>query len=177
MIRPRPSLRSLAVTIGLGACGLVLAQDPAPSPSPAAASTAPPPAPSAFAPGFDDLMTLLVQPRHIKLYYAGTAGNWELAAAESRDLRAALKRIASTLPTYQGNDVDAALTSIIVPKIQAVDASIAAADAKRFVASFTELTTACNACHTYLEHPFLVIRVPDPESKSLYPDQDFSPSP
>jgi hypothetical protein len=144
----------------------------------AAASPAMPPAPTAFAPGFDDLMTMLVQPRHIKLYYAGTQRNWELAAAESRDLRAALKRIVSVLPTYQGNDVDAAIVSIISPRIDRVDAAIAAADPNQFAAAYADLTTACTACHTYLEHPFIVIKVPDdPTASPAYADQDFRPSP
>jgi hypothetical protein len=33
-----------------------------------------------FRPAMDDLMTMLVQPRHIKLYYAAQAKNWTLAA-------------------------------------------------------------------------------------------------
>jgi hypothetical protein len=146
---------------------------------PAPAGSVPaPPVPAAFAPGFDDLMTMLVQPRHIKLYYAGTQRNWELAAAESRDLRGALKRIVSVLPTYQGNDVDAAIVSIIAPRIDQVDAAIAAADPSRFAAAYAELTTACTACHTYLEHPFIVIKVPsDPTAGQTYSDQDFGAAP
>src|SRR6202044_3350534 len=126
-----------------------------------------------FTPGFDDLMTMLVQPRHIKLYYAGTRKNWELAAAESRDLRSAFRRIAQAIPRYLGNGVDEAVATIIAPKMQAMDAAIAAGDSKQFDRAYNDLTAGCNACHSYMEHSFLVIKVPDPRMNSLDPDQDF----
>jgi hypothetical protein len=54
-----------------------------------------------FKPAMDDLMTMLVQPRHIKLYYAGQAKNWELAGFELNELRGALARVGRTIPTYR----------------------------------------------------------------------------
>jgi hypothetical protein len=122
-------------------------------------------------------MTMLVQPRHIKLYYSGTQKNWELAVAELSDLRAAFGRISQTVPKYQGSDVDEAIKAIIAPKMQALDGAIAAADAKRFATAYGDLTAACNACHVYLEHPFLVIEVPGAKSNTAYPDQSFSAKP
>jgi hypothetical protein len=130
-----------------------------------------------FLPGFDDLMTMLVQPRHTKLYYAGIAKNWELAAAESRDLRSSFDRITQAIPNYEGNDVDKAVVSFIKPKIDAIDVAIAAADSKRFANSYKDLTAGCNACHTYMEHPFLVIKAPNPANGSTYMDQEFKPAP
>jgi hypothetical protein len=123
-----------------------------------------------FSPGFDDLMTMLIQPRHTKLYYAGAAKNWELAAAESRDLRQSMDRIREALPTYENNDVAVAISSFITTKLDAVDAAAAAADPVRFAAAYKDLTQGCNDCHTYMEHPFLVIKQPEPNG---YPDQEF----
>jgi hypothetical protein len=130
-----------------------------------------------FLPGFDDLMTMLVQPRHTKLYYAGIEKNWELAAAESRDLRSSFDRITQAIPNYEGNDVDKAVVTFIRPKINAIDVAIAAADSKRFASSYKDLTAGCNACHTYMEHPFLVIKTPPPANGSAYMDQEFKPAP
>jgi hypothetical protein len=45
-----------------------------------------------FKPAMDDLMTMLVQPRHMKLYYAGQAKNWTLAGFQVNELRGALAR-------------------------------------------------------------------------------------
>ena len=132
----------------------------------------------AFAPGFDDLMTMLVQPRHIKLYYAGTAKNWELAAAEARDLRASLDRTAQTIPSYEGNDVRLAIRNFITSKIDAVDTAIAKADSQTFASAYQDLTTGCNECHMYMEHPFLVIKKPDGTGVDpAHADQDFIPRP
>ena len=130
-----------------------------------------------FLPGFDDLMTMLVQPRHVKLYYAGTQKNWELAAAQLRDLRSAFERIAAAIPSYQGNDVNASVKSLIAPQMAMLEKAIAAADRKKFALAYDNLTSACNACHTYMEHPFIVIRTPQSPQDVAYPDQDFKAAP
>lgn len=132
--------------------------------------------PEADAPfGFDDLMTMLIQPRHIKLYYAGTQKNWELAAAQSRDLRSALARIAQKVPKYMNNGVTDSINVIFVPQLNAVDAAIAAGDPKQFGTAYLALTQACNACHVYMEHPYIVIQTPRSGDSSAYPGQDFRP--
>ena len=146
-----------------------------PAPKPAAKRAPAPPAAykaQGFAPGFDDMMTMLVQPRHTKLYYAGAAKNWELAAAENRDLRQAFDNLAKAIPQYEGNDVPQAVKGFVTGKLDAVDAAIASADAARFSGAYKDLTAGCNDCHHYMEHPFLVIKAPD---AAQYPDQDFKP--
>ena len=160
----------LVGSAALGVADVAMSQSPpdiSPTPTPAGA-----PGPE-FRPGFDDLMTMLVQPRHIKLYYAGTRRNWELAGSQARDLRAALGRVAQFIPKYLGIDVDEALISIMTPKLQAMDAAIAATDPKQFARAYDNVTAACNACHSYMEHPFYMIKVPASTSTSVYADQDF----
>jgi hypothetical protein len=130
-----------------------------------------------FKPAFDDLMTMLVQPRHIKLYAAGQQKNWELAAFELNELRGALRRIGQTIPKYRAYEVDGAVGSIFTPAAQKMDAAIKAADATQFASAYGELTTACNACHQGMEHPFLVIKTPDASAMSPYVDQDFRAAP
>ena len=83
-------------------------------------------------------MTMLVQPRHIKLYYAGSAKNWELAAAEARDLRSSFDRIAQTIPSYEGNDVQPFDSEdFIATKIDKVDNAIIAGNPEGFTAAST----------------------------------------
>lgn len=127
--------------------------------------------------GFDDLMSMLVQPRHLKLFYAGSKKNWELAAAEARNLRAGLSRVEQAFPTYLNIGVAEATTNIVEPNLQALDAAIAAADAKRFAAAFGGLTAACNACHAYMERPYISIKVPDATTPPDFSDQEFGPLP
>jgi hypothetical protein len=125
-----------------------------------------------FKPAMDDLMTMLVQPRHIKLYAAGQAKNWKLAGFQLDELRSALARIGRTIPTYRNIGVDTAVASIFADSIKAVDAAIKAGDPAQFTSAYGEMTAACNAFHVGMEHAFLVIRVPDAAN---YPDQEFRP--
>jgi hypothetical protein len=164
----------LGGVFALAASLIAAAQSPAP-PAPGAA----PAAPAAgglvildFKPAMDDLMTMLVQPRHLKLYYAGQAKNWELATFQLRELRGALARIGRTIPTYRKNDVNAAVASIFTERAVAVEAAIKSGDSAKFTAAYAEMTTACNACHAGMDHAFLVIKVPD---AMVYPDQEFHP--
>jgi hypothetical protein len=150
----------------LGASLIAAAQ--APSPSQGQAPAAPPAGGGLvildFKPAMDDLMTMLIQPRHLKLAFAGEAKNWKLADFQLRELRQALARIGRTIPTYRRIGVDDAVASIFT--------EIKAADSAKFKAAYAEMTTACNACHAAMEHEFLVIKVPE---ANVYPDQEFRP--
>jgi len=102
---------SLAGVLALSASMMAVAQNAAPE--------AAPPAPARpglvildFKPAMDDLMTMLVQPRHIRLYYAGEAKNWRLAGFEVNELRGALARIGRTIPNYRNINVDSAVGAI-----------------------------------------------------------------
>jgi hypothetical protein len=127
-----------------------------------------------FKPGFDDLMTMLVQPRHLKLYAAGKQGNWELAGFQLNELRASFRRIGQTLPTYRTYPMDSSVASIIAPKMQAMDEAIKARDPARFDTAYGELTAACNTCHQAMEHAFLVMKVPSPAAMAPFIDQEFN---
>jgi hypothetical protein len=164
---------SLAGVLALSASVIAVAQNPAPSPgAPAAAPARPGLAVLDFKPGLDDLMTMLVQPRHIRLYYAGQAKNWPLAAFQANELRGALARIGRTIPTYRNINVDQAVASMFADKLTAVNDTIKASDGAQFQAAYRAMTAACNDCHKGLEHPFLVIKVPE---GGIFPDQDFRP--
>ncbi|HLH98860.1 MAG TPA: cytochrome family protein [Xanthobacteraceae bacterium] len=130
------------------------------------------PAVTEFKPSMSDLMNMLVQPRHIKLYYAGKSQNWTLAAFEVGELKNALARVGRTIPVYRKMSVDTAVTSIIADKIKALDAAIKAKDEAQFMTAYGETTQACNACHQGLDHPFVKIKVP---AEDFYPDQEFAP--
>jgi hypothetical protein len=109
----------------------------------------------------------IAQVRHVKLWQAGKAGNWKLAAYEAAKLRDSLFKAALL---YE---------NIPVPLIQNADgplaaASIAAAkgDPKAFTEAFGRLTDACNACHMAGEIGFIRIRTP---TSSPYTNQEFTP--
>jgi hypothetical protein len=160
----------LAGSFGLAASAIAFA-----TAAPAPAAPPPPMQILEFKPAFDDLMTMLVQPRHTKLWLAGQQRNWTLAAFQLNELRGALLRIGQTIPKYRTFSVEATVGSIFQPKIQAMNAAIASQNPAQFNTAFGELTTACNICHEGMEHPFLVIKVPDASAAAAYPNQDFRP--
>jgi hypothetical protein len=189
--------RYLVTTLVAGALGVTasfvgIAQSaPAPAAAPAAKGAAPA-APAAkaaaaaqqplvildFKPTLSDLMTMMIQPRHIKLWAAAQQKNWTLAAFELNEMRSAFDKIAATIPKYPqpGTQVDLGPTfqSLMGPKIQQVNGALAAQNPTQFATAFNDLTTQCNGCHEALNHPYLVIKVPAAES---YPNQDFRPVP
>ena len=42
---------------------------------------------------------------------------------------------------------------------------------------YAEMTDACNACHVYMERPYVVIKVPGAATASAYPNQEFLATP
>lgn len=96
------------------------------------------------------------QTRHMKLWFAGQAQNWELAAYELRQLRASL---AEAAVLYSGIPVSN-ITTLAAPLQSASDA-IEGKDAKKLAKSFVELTEGCNSCHRSMGRSFVVMRTPN----------------
>jgi hypothetical protein len=128
-----------------------------------------------FKPGFDDMMTMMIQPRHLKLYYAGQQENWVLARFQVNELRAAFGRIGDTIPDFGFFPVDDAFEATMFEPMDAMLAAINASDRDEFNRAYVGLTAACNACHDAMHFPFLVVKVPDANAAASYANQDFTP--
>jgi cytochrome c553 len=129
-------------------------------------------APPAYRPSFGDLMTMAVQPRHVKLGLAGQEKNWAYAAYELRELHGAFERIARAVPVYRSTDMAALIDATTRAPMEDVAAAIKSGDTARFADAYAQLTATCNACHQSTDHSAIVIQVP---KASSYPDQDFQP--
>jgi hypothetical protein len=161
--------RALAAIIA--AAGLLALAPPAPSSAqaPADARAAAPPN---YLPGLGDLMTMTVQPRHIKLAMAGREKNWTYAAYELHELEEAFDRVARVWPQWRSVPIAELIASATKEPIAALTQAIKAADSDRFAAAYAQLTDTCNACHQAANRGVIVIRVPEASS---FPDQDFRP--
>jgi hypothetical protein len=133
-----------------------------------------PTAPTPYAMTMGDMMSTLIQPRHAKLGLAGRAGNWPLAAYALVEIRQAFAGIAKAQPKFHGYPVADLADAALKQPLAAVDDAIKAQDAKKFATAYDQLTQGCNACHGSLDHPFVVIKVPD---ASAFPNQEFSGHP
>jgi hypothetical protein len=127
-----------------------------------------------YHPSMGDLMTMAIQPRHIKLGLAGKQNNWLYAAYELNELRNAFARVARTIPRYQTMDTAEIMTALTKPPLDALEKAIATSNAKQFNAGYAQLTLACNACHQSQKHAAIVIKTPD---TGMFPDQDFRSAP
>jgi hypothetical protein len=156
--------RTFVIAVAAGLAVAAAAQSQSSAQAPAA------PQPD-YHPSFGDLMTMAVQPRHIKLGIAGKARNWEYAAYEASELRNAFGRIGRTIPTYRKQALPDAFAANILPSMDKLDAAIKAKDGAAFDGAYKEVTNSCNNCHGALEHGFIVIREP---VSSPYLDQNLA---
>ena len=109
------------------------------------------------------------QLQHLKLWFAGNAGNWELAAFELRQLTDSLAEAAILYPGIPVSNV----TTMQDPLL-AISEAISARDGHRFAASMRHLTDGCNTCHISLERGFIAIGIPADQRQSPA-NQIFAP--
>ncbi|HEX4042698.1 MAG TPA: hypothetical protein VHY10_13430 [Xanthobacteraceae bacterium] len=105
------------------------------------------------------------QERHIKLWFAGQAGNWPLADYEIGELGDGFDDVGKML----GGDI---VKQHVGAALGALQKAVEAKDSAAFAAAFDKLSGGCNACHHTLDHAFIVIGRP---TTLPYSDQVFSP--
>jgi hypothetical protein len=120
-----------------------------------------------YQPRLGDIMNA-VQLRHMKLWFAGKALNWELAAYELRQIMAGLSEAASLYPGIPVSNI----TTMANP-VRSIADAIEAKDIGRFTRAFVEMTDGCNACHKSTGRAFIVMRTPweQPFSNQVFPPQ------
>jgi hypothetical protein len=126
-----------------------------------------------YTPGLGELMNLQ-QMRHDKLWRAGQAQNWELAAYELDELGEGFDDVVRYHPTHK--DSPLALTEI-VPKIMGESlrrtrAAINGRDPQAFAESYEALTSSCNSCHQATNFGFNVVR--RPSDATWFGNQEFT---
>jgi hypothetical protein len=157
----------LALLVAAPAGGAALAQS-----TPAPAGSAAPSAAAPYAMTLGDMMDTLIQPRHAKLGLAGKAQNWALAQYALIEIRQSFAGIVKAVPKFRGLPVGELVNAALSQPLDTVDAAIKAQDPQKFAAAYAQLTAGCNACHSAVNHPYVVIKAPD---ASAFPNQDFSP--
>ena len=115
-------------------------------------------------PKISEIMTQQ-QIRHIKLWFAGDAGNWPLADYEIDQLKDGFDDVNEQLG---GDTVEKAVAG----PISALEKAVEAKDRAAFIRAYDQLTAGCNSCHRALDHGFIVIRRP---ASRPYGDQSFAP--
>jgi hypothetical protein len=122
------------------------------------------PVPAGDVPGLGEIMTLQ-QLRHIKLWFAGRAGNWPLADYEVDELNEGFEDVGKLLG---GDTVD----KMVGAQIKALQKAVDDKNRTAFLAAYDSLSAGCNNCHRTLDHGFIVIQRP---AALPYSDQKFTP--
>jgi hypothetical protein len=131
------------------------------------AACSPPPGP-----GLGEIMTLN-QMRHAKLWFAGEAGNWDLASYELDELQEGFDDVVTYHPTHKDSPLP---LSELVPKImeqpiRSLRKAIDAKDHALFEESYDDVTEGCNSCHEATQFGFNVVT--RPTGSSWFSNQDF----
>ena len=112
-----------------------------------------------YVPGLGDIMGA-VQVHHAKLWFAGDAGNWKLAAYELDEIREAVQEAARYQPDFQGRPIVTMIRDFTAAPLAEIQGAVDAGNSARFRKAFDDLTAACNACHRGAEHGFIAITQP-----------------
>ena len=113
------------------------------------------------------------QMRHAKVWFAGEAGNWQLAAYEADELREGFTDIARLHPTHKNAPVpiDQAIETIMTEPLDKLSQAITRADRNAFEEAFDTVTEGCNGCHQATDYGFSVLQRP---KSNPFPNQDFT---
>ena len=101
----------------------------------------------------------LIQLKHVKLWQAGSASDWRLAAFETGEIR---ERFFKAAMAYSHIPVDDVLS--VEKPLSGLDQAIKTLDGVGFNAAYRDLTKACNGCHQAAKVGFIVIT--DPNAKA-----------
>ena len=116
----------------------------------------------------------LTQMRHAKLWFAGQAANWDLAAYELDELHEGLDDAATFHPTHKDAPlpIPALIDKIMKDPLQQLEKAISARDGGGFTQAFDSMTEACNSCHRATNFGFNVVTRP---VMNPYSNQAFQP--
>ena len=117
-----------------------------------------------YQPSVSDIMAHQ-QERHIKLWFAGHAGNWPLADYELGELSDGFDDIGKMF----GGDI---VKQHVGGPLDALQKAVDDKDSAAFAVAYDKLSAGCNACHHTLDHAFIVIARP---ALQPFSDQMFGP--
>ena len=126
-----------------------------------------------YAPGLGETMSF-TQMRHLKLWFAGQAGNWPLADYELDELKEGFDDMVTFHPHHEKvpRPLAEMIQELMLPGLNSVGAAIERKDVMQFTVAYDQLTNGCNGCHAASGLPFnrIVRPVANP-----YANQQFQP--
>lgn len=117
---------------------------------------------SAYHPELGEQM-LILQIRHARLWFAGEAQNWTLAAFELQEIKEAFEAVVEQNPEhaiFQPQRLADILPAMTKAPVAALRDAIDHGSKAAFEEAYDGLSTACTGCHRTAGNDFLVIQRP-----------------
>jgi hypothetical protein len=130
-------------------------------------------------PHLSDLMNEAMQVHHTKLWLAGHANNWTLAAYELTKIKETIEEVKETIVDIQTSSPQwrrvpvGEMLRTFDSNLNSLEQAIKAKDASKFGITYREITATCNACHMSAGQPQIKIIVPQ-NGNNAFSNQDFT---
>jgi hypothetical protein len=115
-----------------------------------------------------------IQSHAEKLWWAGQAGNLELAKFYRHEVKEEMEDIANAGIVTSGIPISENMKVYGIRAIDALKEQLATEGLKDFPARYESLVNTCNSCHAVSGHPELRMRIPQ---ENRFTGQDFSIKP
>lgn len=115
-------------------------------------------------------LMLRLQTHMDKLYWAGQAQNWPLAAHYAGKLGETLDTITKAKIVNDGVNVSALAGPMLSASLKNLEKAVA--DKKDFKAAYTATIGSCNGCHAAAQRAFIKIKIP---TRPIFDNQDYTP--
>ena len=119
---------------------------------------------------------LLLELRHDRLWWAGEAGNWNLAYYMAGELGEAVQGIVETsgdAAELQPQKLSEVMPAMLNAPLKALQDAIGSHDRKKFAQAYDDLSAACTGCHKVAGNPMLIIGRPQ---TPLLDDLHYAPA-
>lgn len=128
----------------------------------------------AFKPGLGEIMSLTAM-RHAKLWFAGQAENWALAAYELDELKEGFEDVELFHPTHKHLKLPMKqlLSATMQQPMMTLEKAVETKNLIEFNNHYDQLTAGCNACHQMADFGFNVNVVTRPNFNP-FANQNFS---
>jgi hypothetical protein len=111
--------------------------------------------------GFEIAVYMNSLQRHSnKLWFAGSAGNWELAQFYAHELEESMEKIEHANVYEDGIAISPLIRNFGLKSVEQIEAAIEKKDVTAFETSYDLLVANCNNCHYTVKHDFIKIQRP-----------------
>jgi hypothetical protein len=111
--------------------------------------------------GFEIAVYMNSLQRHSnKLWFAGDAGNWELAKFYVHELEESMEKIEHANVYEDGIAISPLIRNFGLKSVEEIETAIQKKDVKLFETSYDLLVANCNNCHNTVNHSFIKIQRP-----------------